>query len=227
MSENEQLENERVELSSQGTFDDVAPKPADSSMQTLESESWGAEEESLVESDDEYEVIELEYSEDEVEYYIEDEDGVEVGLAVKDEQGNVVEYYYEDDPSAFEEVAVAPSEGKPSSEQPASAPLKKASDKPKKSQSSANEDSLAYMAGSAAVKLRSKAEKAPEKISEVAKKAKPAVSKNELKETAADLNDIVRTGKEISGELKSTYDDLAGMLEFLPKTPKGRKFGRR
>ncbi len=43
---------------------------------------------------DEFETIELEYSEDDILYYIEDEDGTEIGFALE-EDGKEVEYYYE------------------------------------------------------------------------------------------------------------------------------------
>ncbi len=174
-----------------------------------------------MDSEEKYEIVELEYTEDQIEYYIEDEEGTELGFAIKDEDGTTVEYYYEDNADEYEE-AVADND--------AAAPANSATQKDSpRAKGNANEDSLAYMAGSAAVKLRSKAEKAPEKISAAAKKAAPAVKKNELKEAASDLNDIYKTGKEVGGELKAAYDDLTGMFDFLPKTPKSklRKFGRR
>ena len=43
---------------------------------------------------EEFETIELEYSEDDILYYIEDEDGNEIGFALE-EGGKEVEYYYE------------------------------------------------------------------------------------------------------------------------------------
>lgn len=43
---------------------------------------------------EEFETVELEYSEDDILYYIEDEDGTEIGFALE-EDGVEVEYYYE------------------------------------------------------------------------------------------------------------------------------------
>ena len=160
---------------------------------------------------DEYEVIELEYSEEDIEYYIEDEDGVELGFALKDEQGNVEEYYYEGNPADYEEAP----------ENTMTLP------RSSKLNGDVNERSLTFMAGSAAVKIRSKAEKAPDKIGEVAKKVKPAVKKSELKAAASDLNEIYRTGKEVGGELKSVYDDLNSMLEFIPTKKNLKKLGKK
>ncbi len=203
-------------------------------------------EEAISSDSAEYEVIELEYSEDEIEYYIEDEDGVELGFALKDEQGRIVEYYYDDEDAEYEEVgfvqvdasgnAVAASmtddlgeSGKQqaTSNDAAEMGASEASGSTKgASKGSQGNDSLAFKAGSAAVKLRSKAQKAPGKVSEVAKNAKSPISKNELKEAATDLNDIYRTTKEVGGELKTMYDDITGMFDFLPKS-KLKKFGKR
>lgn len=53
---------------------------------------------------EEYEEVELEYSEEDILYYIEDEDGNQIGFAIE-EDGQEVEYYYEGiDGSEFETV---------------------------------------------------------------------------------------------------------------------------
>ena len=47
-----------------------------------------------------YETVEIEYSEDDIEAYIVDEDDNEIGFILLDEDGNEVEYYYDDDEEA-------------------------------------------------------------------------------------------------------------------------------
>ena len=49
----------------------------------------------MAENHDDFELIELEYTEDDIAYYIEDEDGNELGFAIVDENGEEVEYYYD------------------------------------------------------------------------------------------------------------------------------------
>ena len=76
----------------------------------------------------EFETIELEYSEDDILYYIEDEDGTEIGFALE-EDGVEVEYYYEgfdaDDYEALDEPeAEATSEVATAAAEPQPAPVK-------------------------------------------------------------------------------------------------------
>ena len=47
-----------------------------------------------------YETVEIEYSEDDIEAYIVDEDDNEIGFILLDEDGNEIEYYYDDDEGA-------------------------------------------------------------------------------------------------------------------------------
>ena len=54
------------------------------------------------EEDEAYETVEIEYSEDDIEAYIVDEDDNEIGFILLDEDGNEVEYYYDDDEEAAE-----------------------------------------------------------------------------------------------------------------------------
>ena len=49
----------------------------------------------MAENHDDFELIELEYTEDDIAYYIEDEEGNELGFAIVDENGEEVEYYYD------------------------------------------------------------------------------------------------------------------------------------
>ena len=57
-----------------------------------------AEEET--EEAEKYETVEIEYSEDDIEAYIVDEDDNEIGFILLDEDGNEIEYYYDDDEEA-------------------------------------------------------------------------------------------------------------------------------
>ena len=50
-------------------------------------------------------MMELEFTEDDVAYYIVDENDEEVGVALYDEEGNEVEYYYADDAGEWEAAA--------------------------------------------------------------------------------------------------------------------------
>ena len=49
----------------------------------------------MAKNHDDFELIELEYTEDDIAYYIEDEDGNELGFAIVGENGEEVEYYYD------------------------------------------------------------------------------------------------------------------------------------
>ena len=51
--------------------------------------------------------MELEFSEEDVAYYIDDEDGNEIGVALYDEDGNEVEYYYADEDAEYVEIEEA------------------------------------------------------------------------------------------------------------------------
>lgn len=63
------------------------------------SDSEDVEEEETEEAEA-YETVEIEYSEDDIEAYIVDEDDNEIGFILLDEDGNEVEYYYDDDEEA-------------------------------------------------------------------------------------------------------------------------------
>lgn len=65
------------------------------------SDSEDVEEEETEEAEA-YETVEIEYSEDDIEAYIVDEDDNEIGFILLDEDGNEVEYYYDDDEGAAE-----------------------------------------------------------------------------------------------------------------------------
>lgn len=75
-------------------------------------DSEGVEEDELADSEnvveeeteeaEKYETVEIEYSEDDIEAYIVDEDDNEIGFILLDEDGNEIEYYYDDDEEAAE-----------------------------------------------------------------------------------------------------------------------------
>lgn len=158
----------------------------------------------MASEEESFELVELEYTEDDIAYYIEDEDGNELGFAILDEAGNEVEYYYDEaDANAYEEVAPAK-------------PKRQTAPKAKE----AKEESLAYLAGSMAGKAKTKAKTVPDKIDKKKQEAKDSHKKEELKEAASDLNEIYHAGKEVTDELKAAYDDIAGVLDFIP----GKKF---
>ena len=155
-----------------------------------------------------FEVVELEYSEDEILYYLVDEDGIEIGFAI-DENGREVEYYYEGfDGNDYEVVEDA----EPSV--------------PEKAEDHGYLHKLAAIAGHEGGKARDKAE---EKIDMVRGKAKEQVGKaktkaaeNDLeitresvKEATADLNAIAKEGAETAKELKEAYDDIMDNFGFL------------
>lgn len=82
-----------------------AGDPADSEhAEEAAGEEELADSENVVEEETEeaegYETVEIEYSEDDIEAYIVDEDDNEIGFILLDEDGNEVEYYYDDDEEA-------------------------------------------------------------------------------------------------------------------------------
>lgn len=84
-----------------------AEDPADSAhAEEAAGEEELADSENVVEEETEeaeaYETVEIEYSEDDIEAYIVDEDDNEIGFILLDEDGNEVEYYYDDDEEADE-----------------------------------------------------------------------------------------------------------------------------
>ncbi len=179
----------------------------------------------MAENHDDFELIELEYTEEDIAYYIEDEDGNELGFAIVDENGEEVEYYYDGvEASQYESVDSAVNEQsddfgdaqmKPTL-QGSSAPKHQTAPKAKK----VKEESLAYLAGNAAGKMKVKAKTVPDKLEQKKNDAKNSHAKEELKEAASDLNTLYHAGKEVGDELKAAYGDIAEVLDFLP----GKKF---
>lgn len=198
---------------------------------------------------DEFEVVELEYSEDDILYYLVDENDEEIGFVIE-EDGQEVECYYEgfdgDEYEIVEEIV---------EEAPAAAAKEPAKPEPYVPEKAADHGylhKLAAIAGHETNKARGKAEvkleqvrgkaevqvdkakkvaveqagKAKQAASEQVGKAKAKADESEfdfsregLKETTADLNTIAREGAETAKELKEAYDDIMENFGFL--VPKG------
>ena len=189
---------------------------------------------------EEFETIELEYSEDDILYYIEDEDGTEIGFAIE-EDGEEVEYYYEGfDADEYEVVSEVVAEVPvAAADKPAAA---KRESKPK---DPGYLQKLAAIAGHEGNKARKQAEEkldvargkaeeqygkakkaATEKAGEAKAKAGEmdlGITREGIKETTEDLNVIAKEGAETVKELKEAYDDIMENFGFLvPKKIKRR-----
>ena len=198
---------------------------------------------------EEFETIELEYSEDEILYYIVDEDDNEIGFALE-EDGQEVEYYYEGfdgDDYELVEVVEPPAEhaGK-------EAPAPKEPLEARKAEDMSYLQKVAAIAGHSGNKARKRAEegfgavrdkaevgidkvrtkaeigvdKATEAVESGGKKLKDKTSDVDLgitregvAEATADLNAIAKEGAETAKELKEAYDDIMDSFGFL--VPKG------
>ena len=196
---------------------------------------------------EEFETIELEYSEDDILYYIEDEEGTEIGFALE-EDGKEVEYYYEGfEASDYEVVSEpAPPAPKPAGEpeqKPASAPAASAAEEAPKEHGYLYK--LAAIAGHEGNKTRKKAGekldvargkaeehlgKAKNVATEQAGKAKAkkdeldlGITREDVSEMTSDLYAIAKEGAETAKELKEAYDDIMENFGFLvPKKIKRR-----
>lgn len=192
---------------------------------------------------EEFETIELEYSEDDILYYLEDEDGTEIGFAIE-EDGDEVEYFYEgfdaEEYEIVEEIveagqAVDEPVKKPAAEKPA------AKGNGPESQDEPKEHGYLYkmasIAGYEGNKTRKKAEekldvvrgkaeeqygKAKKVASEQAGKAKSkaddmdlGITREGVQEMTSDLNSLAKEGAETAKELKEAYDDIMENFGFL------------
>ena len=182
---------------------------------------------------EEFEVVEIEYTEDDILYYLVDEDDNEIGFVIE-EDGVEVECYYEGyDGDEYEFVV----EDAP---EPACEPYV-----PEKASEHGYLHKLAAIASHEGGKARDKAEvkldqvrgkaevqvdKAKKAATDAAGKAKAKADENDLnisregvKEATADLNAIAKEGAETAKELKEAYDDIMDNFGFLmPKTVRRR-----
>ena len=184
---------------------------------------------------EEFEVVELEYSEDDILYYLVDEDDNEVGFVIE-EDGQEVECYYEGFDESDYELAEETEDPAPEKPEPYV---------PEKAEDHGYLHKLAAIAGHEGGKARDKAEekldvvrgkaevqvdKAKKVASEQAGKAKAKANENDLnitregvKEATADLNAIAKEGAETAKELKEAYDDIMENFGFLvPKKVRRR-----
>ena len=109
MSEN-RIETAAAEADSpsEETQEEICEVLSEGAGEVVDSE--GVEEDELADSEnvveeeteeaEKYETVEIEYSEDDIEAYIVDEDDNEIGFILLDEDGNEIEYYYDDDEEA-------------------------------------------------------------------------------------------------------------------------------
>ncbi len=189
---------------------------------------------------EEFETVELEYSEDDILYYIEDEEGTEIGFALE-EDGVEVEYYYEGfDADDYEtipepEPPVEATTAKPA-EQPAKSPATEPSE-PAEPKEHGYLYKMAAIAGHEGNKTRKKAgekldvargkaevqiNKAKDVAAEQAGKAKAkkdeldlGITREDVSEMTTDLNAIAKEGAETAKELKEAYDDIMENFGFL------------
>ena len=179
---------------------------------------------------EEFETVELEYSEDDILYFLEDEDGIEVGFALE-ENGVEVEYYYEGfDADDFEVV----DEAVASEPLPATTPEPEEPEEPEEHGYLYKMAAIAGHTGNKARKqaeakldvARGKAEKQYDKAkktatTQAAKAKKTAdemdldISREGIAETTADLNAIAKEGAETVKELKEAYDDIMENFGFM------------
>ena len=188
----------------------------------------------------EEEVIELEVSEEDILYYIADEDDNEIGFAIL-ENGEEVGYYY-DGSSAddFQVVEVAASAPAASADAKDKKPASKTPEKAEEPKERGYLSKMASIAGFHGNKARKKAEvelgkvrgvaekqvdKAAVAVEEGSKKLKAkkeetdlGITREDIAETTADLNVLAKEGAETAKELKAAYDDIMDSFGvFVPK----------
>ena len=201
---------------------------------------------------EEFEAIELEYSESDILYYLIDEDDVEVGFVVE-EDGREVEYYYEEfinEEFEIIEAIESPAEQSADNDKTSTSPA------PAKASDYGYLHKLASIAGHEGSKARDKVEDkletirdkteihadkarqiardkaddakriATSKTKQVKSKADDAelgITRESVTEATADLNAIAKEGAETAKELKEAYDDIMETFGFLvPKKIKRR-----
>ena len=169
----------------------------------------------------EEEVVDLEYSEDDILYYLVDEDDNEVGFVIEEDGQEVECYYADEDAEAYEVI-----------DKPAPMPYvpEKAADHGylhKIASIATHKGSKVRRKADATFeKARSKAEvhtnKAKKAASEQAKKAKAkreetdlGITREDITNATSDLNTIAKEGAATAKELKETYDEIMDSFGFL------------
>ena len=189
---------------------------------------------------DEFESIELEVAEEDILYYIVDDEDNEIGFAIL-ENGEEVEYYY-DGSSAddFQVVEVAAATSAATADAKDKKPTSKAPEKVEEPKERGYLSKMASIAGFHGNKARKKAEvelgkvrgvaekqvdKAAVAVEEGSKKLKAkkeetdlGITREDIAETTADLNVLAKEGAETAKELKAAYDDIMDSFGvFVPK----------
>ncbi len=197
---------------------------------------------------EEFETVELEYSEDDILYYIEDEDGTEIGFAIL-EDGEEVECYYEGfdadeyetvSEPVFEELEGGEGDGgdeDTDEEAEAEKPTEPtehsyfykmiaiAGHQGNKTRKKAGEK-LEVARGKAETQYHKAKSTATEQASKAKEKAEDAgidISREGVAEMTGDLNTIAKDSAETVKELKEAYDDIMENFGFLvPKKVRRR-----
>lgn len=181
---------------------------------------------------DEFETVELEYSEDDILYYIEDEDGTEIGFALE-EDGNEVEYYYEGfEADDYETLSEPKAASAPEQAKPAAATAKQEESKERgylykmaaivghegNKKRKVAEEKLDVVRGKAESQLGKAKTAATEQASKAKAKAEEVdlgITRENVTEVTTDLNAIAKEGAETAKELKAAYDDIMDNFGFL------------
>ncbi len=190
----------------------------------------GAARESQADAEDEAfedEPFELEFSEEDVAYYIEDEDGNEIGFALTEPDGTETEYYYEGvDADAYVE---APDDS-PSA--PVSAKGKGA--QPFVRRAGEEVGKLSVKAGEGAAQAAAAAKNTVRKIKDGKSKDQEededlgfGLTSSQVKKAAGDFTSLAKEGAQAAAELRGVYDDIFGELDFLKPSASSRVTRRR
>ena len=175
----------------------------------------------------EEEAFELEFSEEDVAYYIEDEDGNEIGFALTEPDGTETEYYYEGvDADAYVEAPNDP----PST--PVSAKSKGA--QPFVRRAGEEVGKLSVKAGEGAAQAAAAAKNTVRKIKDGKSKDQEededlgfGLTSSQVKKAAGDFTSLAKEGAQAAAELRGVYDDIFGELDFLKPSASSRVTRRR
>lgn len=174
---------------------------------------------------DNYEIVEIDVSENDILYYLVDEDDVEVGFVIE-EDGKEVECYYPE----FSDIEFTIAEDQTAADKARAAQAALADKEDKEEPSYLMK--MATIAGHEGNKVRQKAGKqldqVRDKATTQAKKAKEkadeldlGLSREDVSEITSSLNDLAKEGAATAKELKEAYDDIMDNVGFLiPKNVK-------
>ena len=179
---------------------------------------------------DEFETVELEYSEDDILYYLVDEDGNEIGFALY-EDGAEVEYYYEGVDADAYAAAPAVAASKTADAAPSS-PAKSTNAQPFARRAGEEVGKLATKAGAGASQAAAAAKDTARKIKEGVSTKKKAeeddedlgfgLTSGQVKHAAGEFTSLAKEGAEAAAELRGVYNDIFGELDFLKPSASSR-----